>query len=306
MSKTINNLSNDIEIVHGTNEKETIPKLGLRTIIQDNWVILVSAVGSSGITSVVHKVKFLYTDVTTPSAASAEALRDIILEYKNDLPTIDVGQDVAKVSVRNSAYAHYTDVYHIDEEDLGIAETGDADGDTNTIEDDSAAFSNATVAVGYTAYQTTDSESATVNSVTDADTVETTTLTGAATWASKAYLLPEVKRFEISMESFKFMSIHYKLAANDGNNSCYLKLYATNNADADATDDTDWHDVTLDILGFVRVEADGITATTAVTTEDIKFMDEDVIALKFMIKIVAECEDATPDNDIDVYVKKGY
>lgn len=95
MSKTINNLVNHIEIVHGTNEKETIPKLGLRTIIQGNRIILISPAGGSGTTSVRQSVSFLYTDVTNPSEASAEALRDVILGW---CATGKAGEDLVGIA----------------------------------------------------------------------------------------------------------------------------------------------------------------------------------------------------------------
>ena len=59
-----------------------------------------------------------------------------------------------------------------------------------------------------------------------------------------------------------------------------------------------------DILGAVQIEADGITAAAAVTTEGIAVIDEDTPMLKYMIKIVAECSDGTQNNDFDVLIMK--
>jgi len=212
--------------------------------------------------------------------------------------------DSAKNIVQNPDYAHYTDVEEIIEADLGITSTSTG-GDTNTLTDTGAAFDPEDVAVGYVAYQVTDAETATINSVTDGTNIETTVLTGAASWDTKVYALPECKRFEISAESYKYMSIQLKLVAGDGNNACYVKLYSSNNADADTTDDTDWVDVSIPVLGAPQISADGIGAALAVTTEGIYFINSPTIVLKYMLKLICECEDATPDNDIEIYIKKG-
>ena len=219
----------------------------------------------------------------------------------------DKGLDTDKSTTDNPDYAHYTDVEQIiNAADLGIVETADAGATVSNILDISQAFDAEDVAVGYVAYRTADGNSATIDTVTDGDNLATTTLTGGATWSSSAYCVPECERYEIPMESYRYLSIHAKLAANGATDSCYMKVYATNNSAADATDDADWVDVSTDIIGAAQMEADGIGAAAATTTESIFYIDSSTIALKYMIKIVAESTDATPDNDFDIYIKKGY
>ena len=221
--------------------------------------------------------------------------------------SLDIASDTTKTTEQAPDYGHYTDAESlVSEADLGIAETGDGDGDTNTLEDDTGAFDAENVAVGYTAWQTTDTESATVNSITDADTIETGTLTGAATWAAKAYLLPECKRFIIYADSYNHISVQVQMTANDANNACYCKIYASNVDAADDTDDTDWVDVSEELFGIAQLEADGITAGAAASHHSIHVVDVPTVILKYCIKIVGECKDATPDNNFDIYIKKGY
>ena len=100
------------------------------------------------------------------------------------------------------------------------------------------------------------------------------------------------------------MSIQTKLVTGDVNNVAYLKIYGSNNADADITNDTDWIDLSTDILG-----ASDLNVTNG-TEEGIYFVDTSTIILKYMIKIVATVIDgggaAAADNDFEVYIIKGY
>ena len=216
-------------------------------------------------------------------------------------------------TTQNPDYGHYTDVEHIiDEEDLGLSDTDDGDGDATHIEVDDSGWSNEVIAVGYNAYSIDDSTYGVVASC-DTDTIVTAGGT-IVSWAGDVFCAPEVKRYEMSMDSYKHFILQYKLAANDGNNSCYLKVFATINENADTTDDTDWVDISEEVLtgcnGYnaatYQIEADGIGDAAASTQEDVAVIDMPSMYLKYMIKIVAECEDATPDNDFDVYIRKYY
>ena len=230
----------------------------------------------------------------------------------------DKGLDTDKVTTDNPDYAHYTDVeFIIDESNLGITATTDG-GDTDTLTDGGETFTAETVAEGYTAYQVTDGEWATV----DVDTlyglagdggcsgagasVETSVLTGGATWNTKVYVLPECKRFEIAAESYNFISIDVLLDSQDGNNVCYCKLYATNDDNADTTDDTYWKDISASVFGVAQLSANGILTGGRHITQGLYIIDNPTVVLKYMIKIVAENNDATVDNEFDIRIKKGY
>jgi len=232
----------------------------------------------------------------------------------------DVDIDNQLVSVQNPNYAHYTDVEHlIDEEDLSFAGTHDGGDAAADFEDSGETYTAETVAEGYTIYNVTDGSDATVDAggagnPAGGDIAHTALANGTDDdWDDDDVAsIPEVKRFEIPMESYRFLSIHYKISANDAHSSCYLKIYGTNNEDADTTDDTDWVDLSVDLLtganGFDtnQIVADGIGDGAAASAEDIIFIDSSTICLKLMIKIVAECDDGNEDNDFDVYIKKGY
>lgn len=226
----------------------------------------------------------------------------------------DTDLDTDKSSVQNPDYAHYTSVEHlINEEDLGLDGTHDGGDGLSDFQDTSETYSADNVAEGYEIYNVTDGSDATVSDPGDwgagDDEINHDALAngGDNDWDNgDVASIPEVKRFVIPFESYRHMSIHYKLVANDAHNSCYMKLYATNNDDADDTADTDWVDVTNDVFGAVQIDADGIGDAAAATEEGIGFITNDIVALKYMIKVVAECDNGTQDNDFDVYIKKAY
>jgi len=223
--------------------------------------------------------------------------------------------DAMNVNVLNPNYAHYTSVETlINESNMGVAATADGGGGATSLIDADGAFDPDTIAEGFVAYQTTDADYATIIADTlhglagdggvAATTITTTTLTGASVWTSKAYTLPEVKRFVIPAEGYSFMTIDALLDSQDGNNSCYAKIYATLDANADDTDDTYWKDVSLDVFGAAMLTADGIGTAARAVSQGVYLVDSASGFLKYMIKIVAECEDATPDNEFDILIKK--
>jgi len=75
----INNLTNDLELVWSATDKETIPKLGLRTRIAGDFVHLIMAAGDQY--SQQPTLKINYNDVTSPVVATVEELRDAILGF---------------------------------------------------------------------------------------------------------------------------------------------------------------------------------------------------------------------------------
>jgi hypothetical protein len=216
----------------------------------------------------------------------------------------DLPLDNTLVAVQNPQYAHTTSVEALIAETnlLGYKATADAGGDTDTIVDADGAFSVATHAVGYIAYQTTDTQSATVNSVASATTIETTTLSGAATWLSKAYSLPMVKRYEINMDTYNFLTIHYRLRCLTFCNA-YMKIWGTLDPAATVDATTGWVDLSLPILGATA----GIIVPTSLTTimEDIVILDTPTTMQKYMISIIVESNSASPNtNSFYVWVKK--
>lgn len=221
----------------------------------------------------------------------------------------DVNLDSGKVLVQNPEYAHTTSVEALaDEANIaGAAATADAGGDTDTIVDADGAFSVANIAVGYTAHQTTDVQTATVNSVASATTIETTTLTGAATWASKAYRLPLVKRYEVNLDTYKALTIQYRLT-NDANCITFLKMYATNDASATIDADTNWVDVSSRYLASATGWSAGdlaVRRNANGTVEDIVSIALAAPYLKVMFKLIVECAIATaPTNIYKLFIKK--
>lgn len=235
----------------------------------------------------------------------------------------DVDLDNTLTTVQNPDYAHYTDVEHIiDESNLGLDGTHDGGDAATDFEDSGETYTAETVAEGYTIYNVTDGSSALI----DADSLYGLAGDGGAgnpaagdiahaalaggtddDWDdADVASIPEVKRFEIPMDSYKHMSIDVLLDSQDEYNSVYVKLYATNDENADTTDDIYWKDVSTDVLGAAQLEADGIGGAARAVTQDIFFIDSSTIALKYMLKVVAECSNGTQNNEIDIRIKKGY
>jgi len=222
--------------------------------------------------------------------------------------------------VVNPNYEHYTSVEHlIDESNLGIDGTHDGGDGSATFTDTGETYTAETVAEGYTIYNVTDGSSGTITADTlyglagdggagspTADDI-TATLSGGADddWDdSDVASIPECKRFVIPAEGYNFMSIDVLLDSQDDNNACYCKIYATNDENADDTDDTYWKDISNDVFGAAQLEADGITAAARTVTQGLYFVDTPSTVLKYMIKIVAECDNGTQDNEFDIRIKK--
>jgi len=235
----------------------------------------------------------------------------------------DVGIDNQLVSVQNPDYAHYTDVEHIiDESNLGLDGTHDGGDSAALFTDTSETYTAEDVAEGYTIYNVTDGSDAVIDADTlsglagdggagspTADDIDHAALANGTDddWDDDDVAsIPQVKRFEIPMDSYKHMSIDVLLDSQDEHNSCYCKLYATNDENADTTDDIYWKDISTDVFGGAQLEADGIGDAARAVTQGIYFIDTSQIALKYMIKIVAECDNGTQNNEFDIRIKKGY
>ena len=248
-----------------------------------------------------------------------------------DLRGYDASADSQKVLVQNPDYANYTSVeLLIDESNLGIDGTYTAHAaPTLVFEDDSETYTPEDVAEGYTIYNVTDGTSGIIDVdsnpngysgdyVGDGGAGYDSNAAGAdATCISHAALganwdagdvasIPECKRFEINMEGYRFMSIDVFMDSQDANNSCYCKIYASDDDTADLTDDTRWKDVSSDVFGAAQLSADGIGGGARTWYQGIFFIDASTIAERFMIKIVAENDDGTQDNEFEIRIKKGY
>lgn len=231
------------------------------------------------------------------------ATGDVVsLVFRGPTKSYDIALDSTKTIVQNPDYAHYTSSETlIDEADIaGRQATGSTGSTVTTIIDASGAFTVASTAVGYLAYNIIESQSATVMSVDS--TTQITTSTGVTSWSGDTYVLPLVKRYEISMESYNKLSVHYYLR-NGASLNTYLKIYGTNNSSANADSDTGWIDMSTDLFG----DAAGINCAASTTVENIKFVTTKIPILKFMIKLVVECSVFSgQDNDYEVYTIKSY
>jgi len=182
---------------------------------------------------------------------------------------------------------------------LGTNAHADAGADTNTILDISAAFSVASVAVGYLVYQVDAVANATVNSITNTTIIETTTLTGAANFSSAEYVLPLVKRYLIEMEGNKYLTIQSKLVSG-ANTTIYLKIYGTINDGANANSDSNWVDISEDIFGATA----GITVTASTSDESLNIIDMPLTFTRYMLKLVVVNSTATAANSAYILIKK--
>jgi len=210
----------------------------------------------------------------------------------------DPNLDSSKVITQNPEYAHTTSVETlVGETNLANARaTADGGGSATSLVDATGAFSVANIAVGYEVYATAGSTHATVLSV-DSGTAITTT-TGVTDWSSAAYSLPVVKRYEINMDTYKNVTIHYRLTTG-ANETAYLKVYGTLDATATVDADTNWVDESTTVLGV-----SGLTITPSTTTEAIKHVTNTTM-LKYMVKLVMENASSSLANNVfSVFIKK--
>ena len=124
----------------------------------------------------------------------------------------------------------------------------------------------------------------------------------SAKWTSPEHLVDfsaqaaDTLRYVIPMEGYADISMHWKFANTNAGDTITMTLWATNNADADDTADTDWVDVTGDLL----------TKTLTVTNGTIEFWEQlnNINPLKLMVKLVVVSVGDT--NAADIYIKKKY
>ena len=122
----------------------------------------------------------------------------------------------------------------------------------------------------------------------------------SASWTSPEHLVDisaqvaATLRYVIPLEGFKDLSCHWKFSNSNAGDTVTMTLWATNNADADDTADTDWVDVTGDYF----------TKTLTVTNGTIEFAEvlENFFFLKGMVKLVVVSVGDT--NAADIYIKK--
>lgn len=107
------------------------------------------------------------------------------------------------------------------------------------------------------------------------------------------------ERYIIPFEGYKYLSMHARLYTNSGDDEITVTFWATNDGDADDSADTNWVDISSDVLGGASVSATG----AATTEEGIYFIDVPTVALKFMVKVVYAAG-GTPDNKTEIYIKK--
>lgn len=286
---TITGLPFTLEAIHVVGG--TIKKVTVANVVED--IPLTDVAVAANVITLADADDFVATDTVYVTLIGPDKW------YDRDL-------DNALVNVQNPNYGHYTDVEHIVEE-TNLGTTATADGtDTNTLNDANGAFDAENIAVGFDAYSEEEDVAVEVLSITDAANIETVALTD---WTGDTYWLPECMRFEIPAESYNYMSIHARLTVGDANNRAHMKIYGTNDADADTTDDTYWVDLSTDVLGAATFFADGVAAAGATASEDIFPINEPVPLLKYMIKIVGEVVDgggaAAAVQTYDVYIKKG-
>ena len=229
--------------------------------------------------------------------------------------------DADRVTILNSDAANYTSSESVAASNLGF--TGGFDGTTGAtaiFTDTGETYIPASVAEGYKIYNVTDGSDATAAADTlsglagdggagspTADDITHSALTGGTgdDWQpADIASIPEVKRFVIPAEGFNKPTFDTILDSQNADNSCYFKLYRTNNPNANDTDDTYWHDITNDAFGVAEVTADGIGGSARAVTMAFGKLTTHVPVLKYMMKFVGVSETGVADNEFNVYVKK--
>lgn len=225
--------------------------------------------------------------------------------------------DPRDVFITNQDSEKYTSVeVLIDESNLGLDGIYDGGGTQDLVFTDSGeTYTAEDVAEGYKIHNVTQALSAIITADTlsglagdgGAGNPTADDITHAAMgsdWVdTNVASIPEVKRFVYGMDGYSETHIQVELDSQDANNVCYCDLYATLNENADADDDVYWEKISDDAFGGT-LEADGITAGARAVTTHYAIVDGGF--KKLMVKIVAENDDGTQDNEFEIRIKKLY
>lgn len=308
-----------------TDATKNITIAGLPFTLEDIHVVggSIKKITSAGVVSTVPLTTVTVSaGVITVSDADNFATGDSVLVYLvGPDKAYDEDVDANLVFQTNPNYEHYTSVEHlINESNLGIDGTHDGGDASTDFTDTGETYTAETVAEGYTIYNVTDGSDAIIDADSlsglagdggagnpTADDIEHAALANGTDddWDdADVASIPECKRFVIPSEGYNFMSVDVLLDSQDANNSCYCKIYATNDDTADDTDDTYWKDISQDVFGSVQLSADGIGGAARAVTQGIYFIDTATTVLKYMIKIIAECDNGTQNNEFDIRIKK--
>ena len=88
-----------------------------------------------------------------------------------------------------------------------------------------------------------------------------------------------------------------KLVSGQAADTITVTFWVTLNEDADDTADTDWIDISNTLFGAANISANDATTT------GIYFLDTNIIALKYMVKVVVAAG-GSPSNSTDIIIKK--
>jgi hypothetical protein len=118
-------------------------------------------------------------------------------------------------------------------------------------------------------------------------------LSGGAQWESgDVGLFEGVRRYEIPMDTYKYMTLQYKLRAG-GNNLLTFKIFGTNDITTDLLSRDGWVDMSQFFLG-----AASITCTGA-TVEDIIMPTTPVTLQKLMVELTDQIASSLVASDIE-------
>lgn len=122
------------------------------------------------------------------------------------------------------------------------------------------------------------------------DAIKTEELTPAKTnYTNSETLVSEVDQatattnryiFDVSDSGYRFWSLHYKVFADTADDDTTITLWGTNNDAADDTADTDWIDITNDLIGAATLNV------VNTTVEDFILYDVPCPFTRVMVKIV--------------------
>jgi len=256
--------------------------------------------------------------ITLPDEDDFVAGDEVLVSLFGPDKAYDPGLDANRVYVLNPDHKNFLAVEHlINESNLGIGAIYSGGGTQDTVMTDSGeTYTAETVAEGYEIYNVDQATNATITADSlsghegdgGAGTPTADDITHAALGADwvddDVASIPECKRFEIPAEGYNIMSIDVLMDSQDAYNSCYCKIYATNDANADVEDDIYWKDISAAIFSAAQLAADGIGGAGRAVTQGIYFIDSPHAVLKYMIKVVAECSNGTPNNEFDIRIKK--
>lgn len=315
-------LGNDIQFTYSVSGYVyTLNKLSLRIKQTDKWVFITNADGFNN--SPDNQVlKLDYTMVSSPVYASNDLLYAGLIALAGGVALggggASAGGGASVWSTKQGDFTATTTAsttnitvtglpWTLEAQNVAIVEKFDSSGNKSTLDLGNVVVSGGVITLGdEDNFAAGDTVSVTLigpdKAYDEAVDAQSTFVINqdSEKWTSPEHLVDisaqaaATLRYVIPMEGYKDLSMHWLFTNSNAGDTITMTLWATNNAAADDTADTNWVDVTGDLL----------TKTLTVTNGTIQFIEvlKEAFYLKLMVKLVVVSAGAT--NAADIYIKK--